>query len=71
MNCFERDQNPPLAVNKQEIHCLERLHKSHGISIQIDLGWPNAVMLRTRNLGHIYRGCPIGFFNPVIPTEIS
>ena len=31
MNCFERDQNPPLAVNKQEIHCLERLHKSHGI----------------------------------------
>ena len=66
MNCFERDQNPPKAVNKQEIHCLERLHKSHGNTV-----WPNvrAVMLmRTRNLGHIYRGCPIGFFNPVIPT---
>ena len=31
MNCFERDQNPPKAVNKQEIHCLERLHKSRGI----------------------------------------
>ena len=30
MNCFERDQNPPKAVNEQEIHCLERLHKSHG-----------------------------------------
>ena len=30
MNCFERDQNLPTAVNKQEIHCLERLHKSQG-----------------------------------------
>ena len=64
MNCFERDQNPPTAVNKQEIIASNGSINPMGV-------WPNAravMLMRTRNLGHIYRGCPIGFFNPVIPT---
>ena len=65
VNCFERDQNLPKAVNKHR-----KSIASNG-SINPMGVWPNAravMLMRTRNLGHIYRGCPVGFFNPVIPT---